>query len=354
MSFETLLRELQAEFNPVLARFFDRQEPRAREISPAAHSAFEVVKDLTLRGGKRLRPLLLATAFEGYGGDDRARILEAACSIELMQTFLLIHDDIMDRSDLRRGHLSAHRRFEEAYRGCEVPELERFGASLAILAGDAAAAYGSLALTTAGFPAEPTVQALDLYSRIVVDETFGQILDLRAEFQHDLDEKAALDVFYYKTTRYTVEGPLHLGAALAEAPAGEPAKLSAFARPLGNAFQLQDDVLGLFGEEAKVGKPVGSDLQEGKTTLLIVKALESASTQQRATLESALGNPDLTPPQIREAQAVLEETGALDHCRRRIAGWIEDAKTALDACSLDAPSKHLLAGFSDYLLTRQT
>ncbi len=324
----------KAEIDPVLRIFLDDQRAGAERVGPPALALWAAVREFSLRGGKRLRPLLVELAYGGLGGTERARTLRAACSIELMQTFLLVHDDVMDRSDQRRGAATVHRHFEQTTGDAHE------GEALAILAGDLASAYGAEAIRSAGFGPEVTARALVLYHEIVTDECYGQALDM-AGAQSDED---ALRIFHFKTTRYTIEGPLHLGAVLASAPSETLTALSAFARPLGAAFQLRDDVLDLFGDEAVTGKPVGTDVREGKRTLLVLEALGDAA----AEVEAALDEGDVVT-----MQALVRETGALSRAQARMAGWLDEARAALPACGLAEAQRETLNAIADYLVGRE-
>ena len=329
-----LAAEFKAELDPVLGVFLDDQRAGAERAGPPAVALWAAVREFTLRGGKRLRPLLVDLAYGGLGGAERDRTLCAACSIELMQTFLLAHDDVMDRSDHRRGAPTLHRGFEQATGDAHE------GEALAILAGDLANAYGAEAIRCAGFDPEVTARALALYHQIVADECYGQALDM-ASAQSDDD---VLRVFHYKTTRYTIEGPLHLGAVLARAPDPTLDALSAFARPLGAAFQLRDDVLDLFGDPASTGKPVGTDVREGKRTLLVLDALRAAPGE----VEAALGARD-----VEAVRRLVREVGALERAQRRMDAWLEQARGALDACGLADPQRATLEAVADHLVGRE-
>jgi len=331
----------RGEMNQELADFFAARRPGAAAVGEAALTLWEAARELTLRGGKRLRPFLVELAYTGLGGQGRDKVLRAACSIELMQTFLLVHDDVMDRAAVRRGGPTVHLQLAP-------PGDPHHGESLAILVGDLASAYGARAIQEAGFGAEATSRALALYHEVVADECYGQALDL-ATATRDATEAEALAVLHYKTTRYTVEGPLHLGAALAGADEATLTSLSAVARPLGAAFQLRDDLLGVFGDPAETGKPVGDDLHEGKRTLLVVDALATATPTGVVTLRSTLGDPDAD---LAPALEVIRQCGALDRAQVRLDEWLEEAEAALDACGLAPRQRELLASLGAHLARR--
>lgn len=353
MEIEERLRQFRGEFDDVLRGFLNSLKPQAGTMAQPVQQAYRIIKDFTLQGGKRLRPFLVCTAYHGYGGHDSVEILRASCAIELMQSHLLIHDDILDRSCLRRGHPTVHKVFEGVYRSTKVIDLPHFGISLAILAGNLAAAYGALALSQLRFPSDRKVKALDLYINVIADENYGQILDMQAEIGHKMVDKDIMVIFYYKTTRYSIEGPLHLGATLAGAPESKLSALSSFAKPLGNIFQLQDDILGLFGSEEVIGKPVSSDLKEGKRTLLVLKALKRAREEDKKFICMSLGKQDITEAEVQRVRDIVVSCGALEYAKGLINSWVIESRDALQSCSLLPEACEILSDFSEYLAKRK-
>ncbi len=337
------LARFKAAFEEELRRLLAERRAEAARVGDAAVRICDAAAELSLRGGKRLRPYLMELAYAGLGGSEPGRLLRAACSIELMQTFLLIHDDVMDRADTRRGKPTVHVLLADG-------DPHR-GEALAILAGDAAAAWGALAIREAGFGVADTARAGAIYQQIVADECYGQALDVDLETRADFGEAELLAVLHYKTTRYTVEGPLHLGAVLAGADDAILSRLSAVARPLGAAFQLRDDVLGLFGDESQTGKSVGGDVTEGKRTLLVHDTYALASAAEAAEVRAALGDPGAD---VARVQAIVRGCGALERANARMATWLEEARVALDEVGLAAPQRDLLLALADHLVGRET
>lgn len=346
---ERHLQQFRLEFDMILTDFLDVLDHRAEAAGPTTRLVHSIVKEFTLHGGKRLRPFLAHTSYSGYGGHDRGEILKASCALELMQSHLLIHDDLIDRAGLRRGSPSVHKVFERVYSASAVSDLPHLATSMAILAGNLAAAYGGLALSRSGFSPDQRVRALDLYHDIMVDENYGQVLDMHAGTRQKSDKDDILTVFYYKTTRYSIEGPLHLGAILAGVQESELGALSAFARPVGNIFQMQDDIQGLFSSEEVVGKPVGSDLKEGKRTLLLMNVLECASEDDKRLIMSRLGNRDITPEQLQRIREIIVSCGSLRYARELVASWLTESRSALQDCSLSLEARRVLSGLVEYL-----
>jgi geranylgeranyl diphosphate synthase, type I len=267
----------------------------------------DALREYVLRGGKRLRGTLLILGHEAAGGRKEAA-LDASIGVELLHAYLLIHDDFMDQDDVRRGGPTLHR----ALGG------DHLAASLALLCGSLCEAWAYQLLG----PAAP------LAARTVEQVILGQMADVRGPRGRELSADEILEVQRAKTGTYTFEFPLHLGAALASAAHPLLEVLSAYARPLGVAFQIADDLLGTFGAPEVTGKPNGSDLREGKRTLLVARALEKASAADAARLRSQLGAPDAD---VDELRAILRRSGAEASARADAERLCDDALRALDS-----------------------
>jgi geranylgeranyl diphosphate synthase type I len=302
--------------------------------------------DFVDAGGKRLRPAFCHWAFVGAGGTDLDVVTDAGAALELLHTFALVHDDVMDDSPLRRGAPTIHALFadrhtDRAWRG----EHRRFGESVAILIGDLAFVYADHLLQAA--PAD----ARHVFTELRVEVNIGQYLDVRAgaDGRHARDRARRISVF--KSGKYTVERPLHLGAALAGRLDELGPGLTAYGIPLGEAFQMRDDLLGAFGEEVLVGKPVGDDLREGKVTELVSAARELATPAALIVLDR-VGAADLTDDEVRQLQEVLVETGARDAMEARIHELTGRAVEALRTVPLDGGATTELERLAAYIAER--
>lgn len=275
-------------------------------------------------GGKRLRPAFCHWGFVGAGGDpDDPAVVEAGCAFEMLHAFALIHDDVMDGSPTRRGLCTAHLEYTDRHRVAQWRgEARRFGEGVAILIGDLAHVYADRFV--AGAPDE--VRAL--WDELRVELNVGQFLDVLGTARGDTDLARARRIARYKSGKYTIERPLHVGAALA-GRADLFAVLSAYGDPLGEAFQLRDDLLGAFGDESVTGKPVGDDLREGKPTPLLALATARATATQALAL-GLVGQPDLSVDDVASVQAVLVDTGAVAETEAIIDGLTARAVDAVD------------------------
>lgn len=303
----------------------------------------EAVRDLTLRGGKRFRPALALAAYRAIDDDaEETPALQAGLALELLQTYLLVHDDFMDGDELRRGGPAVHVMLERHFAS------KAKGQASAILAGDWAAALALEALAGVDVPKERLAKAFVLFSRIQQDAIQGQQLDLAGRPE---SVETMLDL---KTGSYTVRGPLLLGGMLAGASPEQMRILERFARPLGIAFQLRDDLLGAFGDRGKTGKPIGSDIRAGKRTLLASLAVEKADARQRELIEGTLGQRDASEEDVREVIAIYERSGARAEVERRLVALVDEAIAAIDRTKLTARGHLLLVGSARALSSRRS
>ena len=304
-----------------------------------------------LAGGKRLRPAFCYWGWRGAGGPDCPEIINAAAALELLHAGALIHDDLMDASDTRRGQPSLHRQFEarharSRWHGSPVA----FGMGAAILMGDLLICWTDEMFHASGLPGEALRQGRPVLDRMRTEVFAGQYLDLLGQVTADETLESALRVVEFKTTKYTIERPLHLGAALAgglDGPAGRDAGLAAaytaYGLPLGLAFQLRDDILGVFGDPAQTGKPAGDDVREGKRTVLLAIARDRATAGQAEVIDRYLGDPALAEAGTAEVRAAIAGTGALAECERMIGRHVSEAIAALAGAPVTGEAREALA-----------
>jgi geranylgeranyl diphosphate synthase, type I len=318
-----------------LEAFLDRQDARLVAVGYETSELVRAVREL-LSGGKRLRPAFGYWGWRGVGMPDDDRMVTAAAALELFQACAIIHDDVMDRSDTRRGRPAAHRRFgslhgSAGWRG----DQESFGTGAAILLGDLCLAWTDEMFFGSGLEPDRLHRARPLFDEMRTELMGGQYLDLLEQAMGGGSVLRARRVIQYKSARYSVLRPLQLGAALAGADRALLAAFEAYGLPLGEAFQLRDDVLGVFGDPATTGKPAGDDLREGKRTVLVALASQASSAAQARLLERHLGDPDLDGAGVAALREVIVDTGALAEVERMIGSCTEQAVTALAASSVD-------------------
>jgi geranylgeranyl diphosphate synthase type I len=300
-------------------------------------------------GGKRLRPAFCHWGFVGAGGDpDDQRVVDAGAALELLHAFALFHDDVMDDASSRRGAPTTHavytaRHDDHGWSG----EPRRFGEGVAILVGDLAFVYSDQLML--GAPRE----AWEIWNELRIELNVGQFLDILGSVRRVRDIAVAERICRYKSGKYTIERPLHLGAVLAAPDRGDELLpgLSAYGLPLGDAFQMRDDVMGAFGDEDVTGKPVGGDLREGKPTPLLARAHTLADAAQRRVLDR-VGAPDLTDAEVADIQQVIVETGGLADLERHIVELTERAVSALADVDITAAARDELVALADYVSWR--
>lgn len=329
--------EFRERVDALLARFLTEQRRLVSESDRRAEALVARIEAAVRAGGKRLRPLFciwghLAAGGSAAASEREAPVVGVAAALEMLHTFAIFHDDVMDRSPLRRGEPAAHRAFAAAAPGGDP---ERFGASAAVLAGDLAAAFADSLLYGCGFGWEELRRGAAIYHAMRTEVIAGQYLDVLGAARGEVSTAEARRIAALKSGGYTVEKPLLIGAALAGAPSETMAALSAFGAPLGEAFQLRDDVLGAFGDPQETGKDAESDFREGKPTLLVAVAFERARPEDRLFLSRRLGAADLLPGEIERIRALLQESGALDEVSARIGDLLAGAWAALDGAPID-------------------
>jgi geranylgeranyl diphosphate synthase type I len=358
--FTSLLAGFRDQLDRALSQWLDAKREEAIALgSPETLELIDGVGQLATQGGKRLRPALVYYTYRACGGAADEEVLPLALSTELLHTYLLIHDDIMDHAEFRRGLPAAHVRFSDAHRAHGFHgDADDFGRSAAILLGDLAqswavelAARVSTGRGIAG--GHGGGELARCFSAMCQEVIGGQYLELIVAQRRAATEEELLRVLRLKSGRYTAERPIQLGALLAGAPPEVLAELSRYGAAVGEAFQLQDDLLGMFGDPDTVGKPVDADLKEGKFTFLIHHALAKATPEQRRALDAALGDPEATPEQTAAARRVLAETGAREAVAAMIGERLRAARSALAAMDLQAEGRLFLAGLIDYLWGRE-
>ena len=339
---------VRARVDAVLDAFFIEQRSLLGELGPEAAEPLDELVRVIAAGGKRLRPLFCYWGYRAAGRDDDEAIVKAAASLELLHTFAIIHDDVMDRSPRRRGQAATHLAMA---RGGDA----HLGLSSAILVGDLALALADVLLSSAGFPAEAFVRGFHWYNRMRTEVVTGQYLDVVASRSSSIDEQTARRIASLKSGGYTVEKPLLIGAALGDAPEETLAVLSAYGMLLGEAFQLRDDVLGAFGDPEVTGKDADGDLREGKRTLLVARALEAAPAPDREFLGSRLGDESLTAEDADRIREIFRNSGALASTQALVDAHRNVALAALDATkALPAEAVAALTELAELAVVRES
>lgn len=353
MEFKKSIEKYKKKIDKQLRIFLQARIKRSASISPSIKKLMENILEFNMRGGKRIRPMLVIMGYIAAGGKQEKEIIKAAVSIELMESFLLVHDDIMDQDHFRRGGPTMHKIYEKECSRCPPDERKRYSESCALVAGDILASLGSEALLGSGFPAELKIKAIDKFNKAIINTCFGQFLDIRAGTYKKITEADIRRLYELKTAIYTFEAPLHIGAILAGADDKVLKGLSKYALPLGKAFQLQDDVLGLFSTYEKIGKPVGSDIREGKKTLLIMNAIKKSSKEEKAFIETCLGNKAITKRDILKIKDIIRSSRALRCSDLEAKSMALKAKNNIMKTGINDQGKRFLSALADYVIKRE-
>ncbi|MGH3717519.1 MAG: polyprenyl synthetase family protein [Pseudonocardiaceae bacterium] len=347
--------DLPAEVHRELAAFLRAKRAEAARIDQQFVTAVDSLSEVVLGPGKRLRPTFAWWGWRGAGGapaDPQARaVLRAVSSLELIHTCALVHDDLMDDSTIRRGTPTVHVEFAARHRAAGWSGApERFGAATAILLGDIALAWADDMLRGSDLRPDQLHRAYVAWQAMRTEVLAGQYLDVLTQASGDEAPETALRIDRYKTAAYTVERPLHLGAAIAGA---SPALVRAYRRfgaDIGIAFQLRDDLLGMFGDPQITGKPAGDDLREGKRTLLLAYGLRAADEKSQTgaaeLLRGAIGNPQVDENTVAEIRELLIELGAVAEVERRITTLTKSALASLYAAPLADPARARLSALA--------
>lgn len=350
--------------NHRITAVIERERAGFSELARATGDSLDAVFDHATQftsGGKRLRAAFCAAGFRSAGGDEASPAIEsAAAALELFHAAALAHDDVIDRSDTRRGAPSTHRAFESRHRASGwAGDASHFGEGAAILFGDLLLTWSDdlFVEACAAVDASAASAARVEISRMRSEVTLGQYLDLVEELAWPtvrVSDRAAraTAIAVSKSARYSIEAPLVIGARLAGADDAFVERIRAFGLPLGLAFQLRDDVLGVFGDAEVMGKPAGDDLREGKRTVLVARVEARVDDAERRWFDAQLGRRDLDDAEIAELQRRIRASGALDDVEAEIAARLDEALTALAVADLDAASRELLERLAHRTATR--
>lgn len=330
-----------------ITAFIDAQATWLGGLGPDAAELLEHAR-ISTSGGKRLRAAFCAQGFLAVAEpDDPGALLTACASLELLHASALVHDDYMDASDVRRGRPATHRAFEALHRerGWSA-ESDRYGAAAAILLGDLLLSWSDEMLRGSGHAPERVLEALGYFDLTRTEVVAGQFLDVSAQARGTSDVEAAMRVVRYKSAKYSIERPLHIGAALAGADPSLFGHLTRFGLPLGEAFQLRDDLLGVFGDPGETGKPAGDDLAEGKRTVLIALALDGLPAAERAELDAGLGRP-LSQAEVARLRALIGASGARQQVEEVIGALTGKALDALEHAPIREPARTTLRALAE-------
>lgn len=342
MAFNTYLAKKRNPIQKAVDAIFSRWEKSVGQT--------QYLNDLTQlllqsnQGGKNIRGALVCFGYDLVSSSRTSKIYPAAAAYEILHTSLLIHDDIMDKSLLRRGEKALYQKLGG----------DHYGISQAMCLGDAGFFLATQTINSTKFDAGIIASVVSQFSQIVLDTITGQMLDIQlAKSREKIAEKDVITIARLKTAQYTIAGPLIVGALLAGADQNFIKKLSAFGDALGIAFQIKDDILGIFGDEKMIGKSVTSDIEEGKNTLLFVHAFHAASQQQKNFLSQHYGKGTITPQEQQQMKQIFQDSGAVMYAEKKIRQYAREANILISQITNKKEMQNILNDFITYLVERK-
>ena len=330
-----------------LLKFTRARSSELREIDSHLAPVAEALSEFITDGGKRFRPIFAYLGYLGAGSTPSQSALTACAALELVHVCALIHDDVMDGSDSRRNKPALHKQFEElhkmnGYKG----DKEKFGVAAAILLGDLALSWSDQMISESGIASQDSSRAAPLFHEMRAELMAGQYLDVLEGSIGEFNLERSRKIARFKSGKYSIERPLQFGAALANDDRELRKVFSDYGLPLGEAFQLRDDILGVFGDSAVTGKPSGDDIREGKRTVLMALTSSRLSAADHLKLAQALGNSNLDNSQVAQIQQLVKDCGALAECEELIEDLLQQALNSLKHPSLNKDVADHLRGMA--------
>ena len=352
MDFKDYFVPYRKEIDSFLTDFFLKESKKAGQITPAGEDLLKKLEGL-IGGGKRIRGGLVKLGYECFK-KDKGLILPIAAAVEITQGAILVHDDIIDQSPLRHGHPTVHQKYETYHRkNYRKGNALHYGESMAIVVG-IAGYYSALRLLIGSkFDDRLIKLAVDELARFMSETCFGEALDVDLAYHDKIKEKEVLTIHSLKTAQYTLVGPLRIGGILAGASEKQLKSFSDFGVPVGVAFQLQDDILGMFGASEKTGKPVDDDIKEGKNTLLYTKAFEKGTASQKKRLVQLWGKKEITKEEFSQAQKIITTTGSLDYSKALARKLVEKGSGFIPALTRDKSLQEVFITLTDFIIARE-
>jgi geranylgeranyl diphosphate synthase type I len=344
--------------NEALEEYLDSRIEEVSRLGDVHRKYYGHVKEYMMRGGKRLRPILVSTGYKAIKERNEVKNLYlAACSVEFLHNGSLLHDDLIDNDETRRGGPTFHALYRDWYKN-KVKDIEKkaqhFGMTMAIIGGDSLLNIGAQTITAANLPSEVSTKCLHYYQTAYQGLVDGVLLEMHMVGSHNPSPETYLEMIRLKTA-ILFENSLLIGAAIAGATDSQMNALSEFGVRVGQAFQIQDDILGSFGDEEVTGKPTEGDIREGKRTMLVLEAFRRAEPDTRERLEELLGTPDMSSEEVQEVKDIFVDTGALEAAKARMNELLDSGQDALDSATpaFDKDYKNFFIELSEFLVQRR-
>jgi geranylgeranyl diphosphate synthase type II len=321
-----------------LTDFFDEQIRRSQQLDERYTALWKALRQVTLAGGKRLRPYMAVLTYEAYGGNNYQRMLPVAVAHELLHTSLLIHDDIIDKDYIRHGKPNISGLFQQEYGQLKTNDVDHYASSAALLGGDLLLSAAYQVITECNLPDAQKIRSLAEINSSMFVVGGGEFLDTEAILR-PFNDQQALQIAHLKTAYYSFASPLQSGAILAGVKLAESQQLAKFGQALGIAYQLADDILGLYGQEDITGKSNSGDIREGKRTYIMAQALQLAAPDEIRELNHALGEPTLSEREAARVRIIVSSCGAKAATEAMINQYVDQALAILQRLHIPASYK---------------
>lgn len=348
------LKDYHASTAQIIKEYLDEKIKQASEVGKLPAESLENFYKI-LEGGKRLRGALTVLAYRAMGGNDLNSIYDLSTFIEIFHAGILVHDDFMDNDPFRRGVPTLHKLYEQKGEELKVKqEFRRYGDSIAICVGDASFYMSWEKILNSNFPNELKILAGNIYNKYIMRLMYGQELDVTITGAENLKEEEVLNVIWTKSGEYTSLLPLQIGAVLSgeSLDSDRMNALNTYARCFGWAFHIQDDILGLFGDEAEMGKPVGSDIREGKNTLFMLHLDKNGTPEQLAFKKKVLGNPNITNDDVESMRQILKDCGAYEHVVNLGWDYVKEGTKVISQITDDKELQKVFESLLVYMMER--
>lgn len=338
---------------PIFERYLVQKISEVKEIGELPSALLSSLSKIT-RKGKKIRGSLVVLGYKAAGGTDEKAILDASLSIELIHAGLLVHDDIQDRDDIRRGLPTIHKEFSDLGQKARLgKESAHYGLAMGINAGISAYFLGYDKLLESNFPEERLTKAARITADYILRVSHGQALDVANVLINNINQEELLNILKYKTAEYTGVLPLLIGASLAGKSDRLYLKaLKEYGLSLGWAFQIQDDILGAFGNEETLGKPVGSDFREGKVTLLMLHLAKHGTPEQKRTQQQILGNKKISKEEISLMQQTLRDCGSLEYVKNLGWDYVKKGEKLIPSITKEAELQNIFRSLLYFMMER--
>jgi geranylgeranyl diphosphate synthase type I len=357
LTFDEIIKTEAAAVNRALEDFLDTRIEKAKRLGPSHIQYYSYIKEYMMRGGKRFRPIAVVVAYKAIGGNiPPESYYRTACSVEILHNASLLHDDLIDHDETRRGGPTFHARYREWYKKSVSPNIEKashFGMTAAILGGDTLMNLGSVAITESELDPDIGIACLVNYQKSFNELVEGVLLEMSMVKDPKATPEMYLEMIRMKTA-VLLEKSLLIGGSMARGSESQMKSLSEYGVKIGQAFQIQDDILGSFGDESVTGKASDGDIREGKKTMLVIEALRLGNAEQKKVLTKLLGKDQMTDEEIEKVRATFRKAGAVESADKIMSRLLHEGQAALDKAtpSFKEPYKQFLLDLSDFLVKR--